>query len=202
MTTVYKRITDVGLAMTDNGDGTYTLKLDLGGASIVIGDVGMLDTTDTQIDPATKGQLPASLGQKAKAASLAVVLPSDQTVQTSGSLSAALPAGTNNIGNVDIATQPAGECATVTEYNLTLTNANTEYSQALPANARKIIFRCRTAYDVRYAWVTDKVATPTAPYQTLRASAEYAVDGIKLASGTIYLASATAGAIIEIEAWS
>lgn len=96
----------------------------------------------------------------------------------------------------------ADECTTVTEYNLTLTGANTEYSQALPAGTRKVCFRCRTAYDVRYAWVTGKVAAPAAPYQTLRASAEYAMDGIKLASATIYFASATAGVVMEIEAWS
>ena len=113
-----------------------------------------------------------------------------------------LAASTNNIGDVDIATQPAMECATVAEYNVTLTTANTEYSQALPANCRKVVFRCRTAFDVRYAWVTGKVATPTAPYQTLRASAEYAIDGIKLAAGTVYLASATAAVVVEMEAWS
>ena len=94
------------------------------------------------------------------------------------------------------------DCATVAEYNVTLTNANTEYSQTLPANCRKLILRCRTADTVRYAWTTGKVATPTAPYQTLRASAEYALDGIKVASGVIYLASATAGVVIEMEAWS
>ena len=94
------------------------------------------------------------------------------------------------------------DCAAVAEYNVTLTNANMEYSQALPANARKVIFRCRTADTVRYAWATGKVATPTVPYQTLRASAEYALDGIKVASGIIYLASATAGVVIEMEAWS
>lgn len=98
--------------------------------------------------------------------------------------------------------QASEECATVTEYNLTLTNANTEYSQALPANCRKVIFRCRTEYDVRYAWVTGKVATPTAPYQTLKAGAEYGIDDVKLASSTLYFASSTAGVIIEIEAWS
>jgi len=94
------------------------------------------------------------------------------------------------------------DCAAVTEYNVTLTAANTEYSQALPANCRKLILRCRTADTVRYAWATGKVAAPTAPYQTLRASAEYALDGIKVASGIIYLASATAGVVVEMEAWS
>ena len=94
------------------------------------------------------------------------------------------------------------DCAAVAEYNVTLTNANTEYSQALPANCRKLILRCRTADTVRYAWATGKVTTPTAPYQTLKPNVDYSIDGIKIASGIIYLASATAGVVVEMEAWS
>jgi len=100
------------------------------------------------------------------------------------------------VDSADIPTTP-------NEYNVTLTNADTEYSQALPANCRKLIFRCRTTTaDVRYAWATGKVATPTAPYQTLRASAEYAVDSVEMGSATIYFASATAGVVMEVEAWA
>ena len=91
--------------------------------------------------------------------------------------------------------------ATVTEYNITLTNAGQEYSQALPANCRKVIFRCRTNVEIRYAWVTGKVAGPTAPYQTLKAGADYGLDGIK-SSGTLYWASAVGGPVIEMEVWS
>ena len=93
------------------------------------------------------------------------------------------------------------EVTTVAEYNITLTNANTEYSQALPANCRKVTFRCRTLAECRYAWITGKVATPAAPWQTLKAAADYGVDGIK-SGGTLYFASATAGVVIEVEAWS
>ena len=111
--------------------------------------------------------------------------------------------GTYSMATTAVLTGDAAlDCATVAEYNVMLTNANTEYSQALPANCRKLILRCRTADTVRYAWATGKVAMPTAPYQTLRASAEYALDGIKVASGIIYLASATAGVVVEMEAWS
>lgn len=97
---------------------------------------------------------------------------------------------------------PAHEATTVTVYNISLTNANTEYSQALPANTRRLCFRSRTGVQVRYAWSAGKVATPTAPYQTLMAGAEYAVDDVKLAAATLYLASATAGATIELECWA
>ena len=171
------------IKLKDNGDGTYSLSAALVTTpTIDIGDVTLLTGSavigKVGIDQTTPGT-------------------------TNGvQVVAALPAGTNNIGDVDIATQPAEECSTVAEYNIALTLATTEYSQALPANCRKVVFRCRTAFDVRYAWVTGKVATPTAPYQTLRASAEYAIDGIKLATGTVYLASATAAVVVEMEAWS
>ena len=88
---------------------------------------------------------------------------------------------------------------TPTVYNVTLTNVNTEYSQALPANTREFRFRCRTLFDVRYAWVTGKVATPTAPYLTLPAGSDYWSDWNNLSDKTLYFASSTAGVIIELE---
>jgi hypothetical protein len=117
----------------------------------------------------------------------------------------ALKAVDNGDGTFSLVTKGAGDtglaCATPIEYNVTLTLANTEYSQALPAGTRKVVFRCRSAADVRYAWVTGKVAGLTAPYQTLKTGAEYATDGINLTGRTLYLASASAGVVVEIEAW-
>ncbi len=92
--------------------------------------------------------------------------------------------------------------ATVTEYNVPLTNANQEYSQALPANCRKLTFRCRRAVEIRYAWVVGKVAGSTAPYQTLKAGANNSIDGIKLAGATIYFACSGGNEVVEMEAWS
>jgi len=46
------------------------------------------------------------------------------------------------------------------------------------------------------------VAAPTANYQTLVAGAEYVRTGVKLAAATLYWASATAGAIVELECWN
>lgn len=102
----------------------------------------------------------------------------------------------------DLTSADALEATTPTVYNVTLTNANTEYSQALAANTRRLCFRCRSGVACRYAWVTGKVAGPTAPYQTLQAGAEYALDGVKLAATTLHLASATAGVIVEVEVWA
>ena len=83
-------------------------------------------------------------------------------------------------------------------YNVTLTDANTEYSQVLAA-CKGIEFQARTAADIRFAFVTGKVATPTAPYMTLKSGQWYYFDG---SPTTLFLASATAGVIVEIIMWS
>lgn len=57
--------------------------------------------------------------------------------------------------------------------NVTLTLADTEYSQSLPVGTRYFSMQCRTGYDVRYAFITGKVATPTAPYMTVKSGQWY-----------------------------
>ena len=92
---------------------------------------------------------------------------------------------------------------TISVYNVTLTNANTEYSQALPPNVRSLAVQPRTAVDVRMAFVTGKVATPTAPFFTLKVGNAAALQELQAADDTtVYLASATAGTVVEIVAGS
>jgi len=91
---------------------------------------------------------------------------------------------------------------TPTVYNITMTSADTEYSQALPDNTKSITFQCRGDYDIRFAFVTNKVATPTAPYMTLKAGQNYFENKINLSSKTLYLACATASQITEIICWT
>lgn len=89
-----------------------------------------------------------------------------------------------------------------TTYNVTMTNANTEYSQALPANTRLVEFRCQDiTSDVRFAFVTGKVAIPTAPYRNLFAGEVKTIEGMNITDKTLYFASSVAGAKIEIECW-
>ena len=88
-----------------------------------------------------------------------------------------------------------------TIYNKTLTVADTEYSQAFPSSTREFRVRCRTLFDVRYAWVTGKVAIPTAPYATIKAGLEYHGDESDITGKSLYLASSTAGVVVEIEIW-
>lgn len=88
-------------------------------------------------------------------------------------------------------------------YNVTLTSADTEYSRALPSNCKRFGFQCRTSFDVRYAFESSRVATPTAPYSTLKSTGYYDSDLITSDGGpiTVYFASATAGVVVEIESW-
>lgn len=87
-------------------------------------------------------------------------------------------------------------------YNVTMTSADTEYSQALPANTRRFSLQCLTNFDVRFAFVTGKVATPTAPYALVRAGMNYFEEQLNLASATLYVASPDAAKVAEIIAWS
>ena len=91
---------------------------------------------------------------------------------------------------------------TPTVYNVTLTSADTEYSQLLPSSTRELRFRCRTNYDVRFAFVADKVATPVAPYLTLPAGCDYRSDENDLTGTTMYFASSQAGVVVELEVWT
>lgn len=87
--------------------------------------------------------------------------------------------------------------------NMTLTNPNTEYEVALPPNC-KVTMQCRTAFDVRFAFATGKVATPTSPYGTMKAGTGWSTPEDVLLSGettTLYLASSQAGVVVELIAY-
>ena len=90
----------------------------------------------------------------------------------------------------------------VTKYAVSLTSANTEYSQALPANTKKFRIHLRDFSEFRLAYVTGKVATPTDPYETIPAGSEKYEDGLNIASLTLYFASSIAEKTAEVEAWS
>lgn len=92
---------------------------------------------------------------------------------------------------------------TITEYNITLTLADTEYSQALPANTKKIEFWSRGKYQFRHAFTTGKVAGLVQPYFTAFANSCYESPGMAdLTSKIIYFATDSAGDVIEMRVWS
>jgi hypothetical protein len=59
-------------------------------------------------------------------------------------------------------------------------------------------FQCRTAFDIRFAFETGKVATPTAPYGTIKSGGSYDEDGLDMVDKTLYLASSQAGVVVEV----
>jgi len=115
-----------------------------------------------------------------------------------------------DLGKLDVALSTRATEATLaklmptaaTKYAVTMTNANTEYSQALPANTKKFRIHLRDWTGFRLAYETGKVATPTDPYETIPDGAEKYEEELNLASHTLYFASAAAGKTAEIEAWS
>ena len=112
-----------------------------------------------------------------------------------------IPAGNNNIGDVDIVSSPDISTAIPTIYNVTLTNANQEYSQAF-TNAKKICISIQDGLvtnNFRIAFVTGKVATPSSPFLKYPQTVEYSIDKCNIANGTIYLASSLAGAVAQIQ---
>jgi len=90
---------------------------------------------------------------------------------------------------------------TPTIYNVTMTLADTEYSQALPSQTKKVTIHTRDGTAFRLAYETGKVAAPTEPYFTVPANASKSEDNLTT-SVTIYFACAAGGKVIEIEAWT
>lgn len=107
----------------------------------------------------------------------------------------AIPVKSNTHNLPAISTAP-------TQHTITMTNADQEYSQALPANTKKFTFQCRTEFDIRFAFVTGKVATPTDPYMTLKSGMICFEDNLDLTDETLYVACADAGKKIELICWS
>jgi len=95
-----------------------------------------------------------------------------------------------------------GAAPTPTIYNVTMTDADTEYSQALPTNCKKFTIQTRDGTSFRIAFTTGKVAGPTAPYFTVPEYSTYNEDNLDLSDKTIYFACGSAGKIIELLAWS
>lgn len=120
----------------------------------------------------------------------------------------------NTIGGKDFATQTTlalikaktdllasipKEATSPITYNVTMTNADQEYDQALPNGTKQITFLTQDLTGFRYAWVTGKVAAPTAPYTEIPNNGVVCLDKLKMDSKTLYFACASAGKIMQIE---
>lgn len=95
-----------------------------------------------------------------------------------------------------------GAVTTPVIHNIAMTLADTEYEQELPAGTKQFEFRCRGAFDIRYAYETGRVATPTAPYRTLSSGITEYQENLNLPDTTLYVACGTAGQVVELEVWA
>lgn len=90
---------------------------------------------------------------------------------------------------------------TQTLYAVSITTLNTEYSQALPADARVIKVKCRTAADIRIAFVAGKVATPTDPYWTVKSGTVETIEVPQSLTGgstTLYVGAGAGSLVAEV----
>jgi len=89
-----------------------------------------------------------------------------------------------------------------TPYNITLTVADTQYSQLLPAGTKKIAFQNRNNNTLRFAFLTGKVAVPTGDYFTVKPGQNFTEIDLNLQAVTLYFASDNAGDVVELVAWT
>ena len=94
-------------------------------------------------------------------------------------------------------------------FNVELLTQDTEYSQVIPENTRKLVIMNRAELiDVRYSFTSGLVASATPPYIQLIGGEDKEWKNMNLTAHTIYFAAATphqynddSHAIIEIECW-
>ena len=89
-------------------------------------------------------------------------------------------------------------------YNVTLADANTEYSQALPSGVRKFSLQCRdTGVDVKLAFTSGESGTN---FITILGNSAYNEDFIYAPADyilTLYMQTeSTADPVVEIVAWT
>lgn len=85
-------------------------------------------------------------------------------------------------------------------YNLTLTLANTEYSQELPIRSSRVQIQPRQDNDIKVAFESGKSG---AEYFTVKGGMNYFEWEMMNSTGktTVYAQSATAGTVVEILVW-
>ncbi len=90
-----------------------------------------------------------------------------------------------------------------TTLNVTLTAADTEYNVQLPLGTKHFSIQNRSAVVTRFAFETGHVATPTAPYTSIKSGGAYNSPEKFSGRQTVYLGTADATSpVVEIIAWS
>lgn len=86
-------------------------------------------------------------------------------------------------------------------YNVGMTMANVEYSQALPANCKKFLMHTEDGTEFRMAFETGRVAVPTPPFFTVPVNSSYNEDFIEPPALSLFFAGISSGLTMEIIAW-
>lgn len=90
--------------------------------------------------------------------------------------------------------------STPTIYNVTMTSANTEYSQALPTNTRKADIKLRATNALLKLCFTESASGTT--YVTVPYGSSYHLENVDLTSITVYVQSPTASQTLEVVCWT
>lgn len=86
--------------------------------------------------------------------------------------------------------------------NVEMTSSNTEYSLAIPEGTKKLQVATADGTAFRVAFVTGKVASPTAPYFTIPANTMLDVTDVYFeAAATLYVACGSASKVAQVIAW-
>jgi len=93
---------------------------------------------------------------------------------------------------------------TVYDYVITVTDADTEYSQALPENIVALEIMCRDGTAIRHSFTTGGVAAGAAAgdYKTLLANGTYYKDHLYLNEPTLYVACDSSTKYVEVRCWT
>lgn len=103
----------------------------------------------------------------------------------------------NRLEEIEDNTEPA---LTPIIYNISMTNANQEYSQILPNNTRIIDIKLRALNALlKISFVVGESGTK---YITIPFGASFHLEGIKLSGATIYVQSPVASQVLEIICWT
>ena len=101
----------------------------------------------------------------------------------------------------DQLTEIQRRATTPTLYNINMTTADFEYEQALPVACKAFSVVLADLSAFRLAFVTGKVATPTAPYYTQPANIPFERQGLYLSGKIVYIATPAAGKKAQILCW-
>ena len=179
--------TSTGLEGTRITDGTDTLDIDASGR-ITLTPLTTSSVVGSELT--TGGSLMSTSGLKVTSTGISVSQSSSFTISalTTSTIIGVVPSYS----------------ATPTIYNVTLSLTDTEYSQAFLSSTRAFEFKCRTDVDIRYAFTSSIIATPSSSYMTLKAGTEYYKEDLSLTTTQyIYIATdSTAAPVTEITMWN